>query len=153
MCNGTPGDDEMTGTSSTDYIYADGGNDTLRGLGAFDDLRGGPGNDTLDGGGGNDQYNVYDINWGSDRISADSSAAKDWLIFQIPDAVIVDLKPSSARAEVTSCPTRSTSPRMWLSSGSRPEPAATPSGATTSTTTSRVLAATTPWPVARATTG
>jgi Ca2+-binding RTX toxin-like protein len=57
LCQGTTGDDTLTGTGATDYLYADGGNDTLRGLGAFDDLRGGPGNDTLDGGGGSDQYN------------------------------------------------------------------------------------------------
>ena len=50
-CDSTTGDDEMTGTSGTDYIYAREGNDTLRGLAKFDDLRGGPGNDTLDGGG------------------------------------------------------------------------------------------------------
>ena len=42
LCEGTTGDDEMTGTSATDYMYAKEGNDTLRGLGAFDDLRGGP---------------------------------------------------------------------------------------------------------------
>jgi Ca2+-binding RTX toxin-like protein len=103
LCEGTTGDDEMTGTSNTDYIYAREGNDTLRGLGKFDDLRGGPGNDTLDGGGGNDQYNVYDNNWGADRISADSSGAKDWLIFQISSgALTIDLKPSTTKAEVTS---------------------------------------------------
>ncbi len=62
LCQGTSGDDAMTGTSATDNLYAGAGNDTLRGLGAFDDLRGGPGNDTLDGGGGNDQYNIYDTN-------------------------------------------------------------------------------------------
>lgn len=103
LCEGTTGDDEMTGTSNTDYLYAKEGNDTLRGLGKFDDLRGGPGNDTLDGGGGNDQYNVYDDNWGADRISADSSGAKDWLIFQISaGALDIDLKPSTTRAEVAS---------------------------------------------------
>jgi len=103
LCQGTTGDDAMTGTSATDYLYADAGNDTLRGLGAFDDLRGGPGNDTLDGGGGNDQYNIYDTNWGADRISADSSGAEDWLIFQIAAVgVTVDLIPSPDRDEVFS---------------------------------------------------
>ena len=51
-CDGTTGDDEMTGTSATDHMYANAGNDTLRGLGGFDDLRGEAGNDNLDGGGG-----------------------------------------------------------------------------------------------------
>jgi serralysin len=93
----------MTGTSATDYIYAKEGNDTLRGLGAFDDLRGGPGNDDLDGGGGNDQYNIYDNNWGADRISGDSSGAEDWLIFQISSgALTIDLTPSPDRPEVSS---------------------------------------------------
>ncbi len=54
----------MSGTGSTDYLYAKEGNDTLRGFAAFDDLRGGPGNDNLNGGGGNDQYNFYEDNWG-----------------------------------------------------------------------------------------
>ena len=103
VCEGTTGDDEMTGTSSTDYMYAKEGNDTLRGLGAFDDLRGGPGNDDLDGGRGNDQYNVYDNNWGTDRISGDRSGAEDWLIFQISSgALTIDLVPSPGRAEVSS---------------------------------------------------
>ncbi len=103
LCQGTSGDDAMTGTSATDNLYAGAGNDTLRGLGAFDDLRGGPGNDTLDGGGGNDQYNIYDTNWGADRISADSSGAEDWLIFQIAAVgVTVDLIPSPDRDEVFS---------------------------------------------------
>ena len=102
LCEGTTGDDAMTGTSGTDYLYAKEGNDTLRGLGAFDDLRGGPGNDNLDGGGGNDQYNFYDIDWGVDRISGDSSGSQDWLIFQIPVAVTIDLVPSPDRPEVTS---------------------------------------------------
>jgi Ca2+-binding RTX toxin-like protein len=103
LCEGTTGDDEMTGTSGTDYIYAKEGNDTLRGLGAFDDLRGGPDNDDLDGGGGSDQYNVYDNNWGADRISGDSSGAEDWLIFQITSgALTIDLIPSRDRPEVSS---------------------------------------------------
>ena len=38
-CEGTTADDEMTGTSNTDHIYAKEGNDTLRGLERFDDLR------------------------------------------------------------------------------------------------------------------
>jgi Ca2+-binding RTX toxin-like protein len=103
LCEGTTGDDEMTGTSGTDYLYAKEGNDTLRGLGAFDDLRGGPGNDDLDGGGGNDQYNIYDNNWGVDRISGDSGGAKDWLIFQISSgALTIDLTPTSGQPEVSS---------------------------------------------------
>jgi len=105
LCEGTTGDDEMTGTSGTDYIYAKEGNDTLRGLGAFDDLRGGPGNDDLDGGRGNDQYNIYDNNWGADRISGDASGAEDWLIFQLSataGALTIDLVPSPDRDEVSS---------------------------------------------------
>jgi Ca2+-binding RTX toxin-like protein len=102
-CPGTTGHDAMTGTSGTDYLYADEGNDTLRGLGAFDDLRGEEGNDDLNGGGGNDQYNFSEVNWGADRISADSSGAEDWLIFHIASgAVTVDLIPSPNRNEVSS---------------------------------------------------
>jgi Ca2+-binding RTX toxin-like protein len=103
LCEGTTGDDEMTGTSGTDYLYAKEGNDTLRGLGAFDDLRGGPGNDDLDGGRGNDQYNVYDNNWGVDRISGDGGGAEDWLIFQISSgALTIDLIPTAGQPEVSS---------------------------------------------------
>lgn len=105
LCEGTTGDDEMAGTSETDHMYAKEGRDTLRGLGKFDDLRGGPGNDNLDGGGGNDQYNFYEDNWGVDRISGDSSGAKDWLIFhrsQTAGALTIDLVPSPDRAEVSS---------------------------------------------------
>lgn len=102
VCEGTTGDDEMTGTSATDYLYAKEGNDTLRGRGAFDDLRGGPGNDNLDGGGGNDHYNFYEDNWGADRISADSSGAEDWLIFFTSGSLTIDLKPSPDRPEVSS---------------------------------------------------
>ena len=105
LCEGTTGNDEMTGTSETDYMYAKEGNDTLRGLGKFDDLRGGPGNDDLDGGAGNDQYNIYDNNWGADRISGDASGAEDWLIFQLSAAagpLTIDLVPSPDRPEVSS---------------------------------------------------
>jgi len=103
LCEGTTGDDEMTGTGETDYLYAKEGNDTLRGLGAFDDLRGGPGNDDLNGGGGNDQYNFYENNWGADRISGDRSGPEDWLIFQISSgALTIDLVPSRDRDEVSS---------------------------------------------------
>src|SRR5215218_5918227 len=94
LCNGTSGDDEMTGTSGIDDMYAKEGNDTLRG---------GPGNDDLDGGGGNDQYNIYDDDWGADRISGDASGAEDWLIFQISSgALTIDLVPSPNRPEVSS---------------------------------------------------
>ena len=105
LCEGTTGDDEMTGTSETDHMYAKEGRDTLRGLGKFDDLRGGPGNDNLDGGGGNDQYSFYEDNWGVDRISGDSSGAKDWLIFhrsQTAGALTIDLVPSPDRPEASS---------------------------------------------------
>ena len=103
VCEGTTGDDEMIGTSNTDYIYAREGNDILRGSGSFDDLRGGPGNDDLDGGRGSDQYNIYDNNWGMDRISGDLSGAKDWLIFQISSgALTIDLIPTSGQPEVSS---------------------------------------------------
>ena len=36
-CDGTTEDDEMTGTSGTDHMYAKVGKDTLRGLERFDD--------------------------------------------------------------------------------------------------------------------
>jgi hypothetical protein len=104
-CDGTTGDDEMTGTVGTDHMYAKEGNDTLRGLGRFDDLRGGPGNDNLDGGGGNDQYNIYEGDWGVDRISGDSSGTNDWLIFhrsETAGALAIDLVPSPNRPEVSS---------------------------------------------------
>lgn len=106
LCEGTAGDDQMTGTNSTDYLYAKEGNDTLRGLGAFDDLRGGPGNDNLNGGGGNDQYNFYEDNWGRDLISADGAGTEDWLIFFTSGALTVDLIPSPDRPEVSSGPNR-----------------------------------------------
>jgi Ca2+-binding RTX toxin-like protein len=103
LCEGTTGNDKMTGTDRTDYIYAKEGNDTLRGLESFDDLRGGPGNDDLDGGRGSDQYNVYDTNWGADVISGDAGGSEDWLIFQISAVpLMVDLVPKSGRAEVSS---------------------------------------------------
>jgi Ca2+-binding RTX toxin-like protein len=103
LCNGTTGDDEIIGTSGIDCLYAKEGNDTLRGLGAFDDLRGGSGNDDLDGGRGNDQYNIYDNNWGVDRISGDSGGAEDWLIFQISSgALTIDLTPTPGQPEVSS---------------------------------------------------
>jgi Ca2+-binding RTX toxin-like protein len=103
LCEGTTGDDEMIGTSSNDNIYAKEGNDILHGGGSFDDLRGGPGNDDLDGGRGNDQYNIYDNNWGVDRISGDLAGAKDWLIFQISSgALTIDLTPTPGKPEVSS---------------------------------------------------
>jgi Ca2+-binding RTX toxin-like protein len=102
-CQGTSGNDKMTGTAKTDHLYAEEGNDTLRGLGSFDDLRGGPGNDDLDGGRGDDQYNVYDTNWGVDVISGDAGGSEDWLIFQISAVPLtVDLVPKPGRAEVSS---------------------------------------------------
>ena len=54
-------------------------------------------------GGGNDQYNIYDNNWGVDRISGDSGGAEDWLIFQISSGVLtIDLTPTSGQPEVSS---------------------------------------------------
>jgi hemolysin type calcium-binding protein len=103
-CDGTTGDDEMTGTSETDDIYAKEGNDTLRGLEKIDDLRGGPGNDNLDGGGGNDTYSFYEDDWGVDRISGDSSGTQDSLVIgsATAGALVIDLVPSPHRVEVSS---------------------------------------------------
>src|SRR5215204_261274 len=89
-CNGTKGDDQITGTTDADTISARGGNDQISALDANDTLRGQGGtytingqlgndilsggldNDTMDGGDGNDRYKFSD-NFGPDRIEADSS--------------------------------------------------------------------------------
>ena len=47
-------DEEITGSSGQDYIYAGAGNDLVYGLGGVDDLRGEAGADTLFGGSEND---------------------------------------------------------------------------------------------------
>ncbi len=52
--NGTPGDDNLPGTSGPDRIFGFTGDDTLNGNAGNDRLFGGAGSDTLNGGGGND---------------------------------------------------------------------------------------------------
>jgi hypothetical protein len=51
---GTPGDDDITGTIGKDVICGEGGNDTISGLGGSDVIITGAGNDHIDGGTGND---------------------------------------------------------------------------------------------------
>jgi hypothetical protein len=51
---GTPGDDELIGTSAIDVIDARGGDDVIRGLGDADLICGGGGEDVLRGGSGDD---------------------------------------------------------------------------------------------------
>jgi Ca2+-binding RTX toxin-like protein len=126
VCNGTTGDDQMTGTGETDYMYAMGGNDTLLGLGSYDDLRGGPGDDRLDGGRGNDQYNTYEYPWGTDVITGDAGGSEDWLIFHIgPNAVTIDLVPRPGVPEVSSgASTINIRPKVvieWVQAGPLPD--------------------------------
>ncbi|MEO1211196.1 MAG: cadherin domain-containing protein, partial [Cyanobacteria bacterium J06638_20] len=52
---GTPGDDVINGSSSSDLITGIEGNDTLNGLDGDDFITGGDGDDTIDGGNNNDQ--------------------------------------------------------------------------------------------------
>jgi Ca2+-binding RTX toxin-like protein len=57
LINGTPGNDNLTGTSSNDIINGSEGDDVLTGLRASDILNGGDGNDILSGGKGFDTLN------------------------------------------------------------------------------------------------
>ena len=54
---GTKGDDILTGTNKSDYIFGKKGDDTLEGLNGNDLIRGGGGRDTLKGSKGNDYLN------------------------------------------------------------------------------------------------
>jgi Ca2+-binding RTX toxin-like protein len=86
-CQGTNGDDLMTGTDATysngidvyfwgDKSFGYGGNDTLNARGGPDELDGGPGNDKLFGGEGDDKLigrdgkNYLSGGPGNDRINA-----------------------------------------------------------------------------------
>jgi Ca2+-binding RTX toxin-like protein len=115
FCNGTIGDDTMTGTDRTytisdgvdsiswgDKIFGSGGNDTLNALGGPDDLNGGPGTDKLDGGAGDDRY-LFTGSWGVDTITADASG-NDSIVFSLAStqALVVDLVASSFRDEAKS---------------------------------------------------
>jgi Ca2+-binding RTX toxin-like protein len=82
---GTNGNDNITGTSTSDNIFGLDGNDTLSGLGGSDNIYGGNGNDSLNGGDGDD-YFTNDagndtINGGSgiDHYHADYSSASSGL--------------------------------------------------------------------------
>jgi Tol biopolymer transport system component len=57
VINGTPGNDNLTGTSGNDIINGSEGDDLLTGLRANDVLNGGDGNDILTGGKGSDYLN------------------------------------------------------------------------------------------------
>jgi Tol biopolymer transport system component len=57
VINGTPGNDNLTGTSGNDIINGSEGDDVLTGLRASDVLNGGDGNDILYGGKGSDTLN------------------------------------------------------------------------------------------------
>jgi hypothetical protein len=57
VINGTPGDDNLSGTSGNDIINGSEGDDVLTGLRANDVLNGGDGNDILYGGKGSDTLN------------------------------------------------------------------------------------------------
>jgi len=57
VINGTPGNDNLTGTSGNDIINGSEGDDVLTGVRASDVLNGGDGNDILSGGKGSDTLN------------------------------------------------------------------------------------------------
>src|SRR5919202_965372 len=57
VINGTPGNDNLTGTGGKDIINGSEGDDLLTGLRASDVLNGGDGNDILDAGKGSDTLN------------------------------------------------------------------------------------------------
>ena len=57
VINGTPGNDNQTGTSGSDIINGSEGDDVLTGLRGNDVLNGGDGNDILSGGKGSDTLN------------------------------------------------------------------------------------------------
>jgi len=112
-CQGTSGDDTMTGSDAVyntgdwgsahgDIINSLGGSDTLNARGAADDLNGGIGNDKLDGGEGDDTYR-FTGSWGVDTITADASG-NDSIVFSLAStqALVVDLVASSFRDEAKS---------------------------------------------------
>jgi len=72
VINGTPGNDNLTGTTGNDIINGSEGDDVLTGLRASDVLNGGDGNDILSGGKGSDTLNGGD---GNDIL--EGSAGKD----------------------------------------------------------------------------
>ncbi|AVQ71321.1 hemolysin [Microcystis sp. MC19] len=82
---GTPGNDNITGTSGDDRIYGLDGNDTLSGLGGDDKIYGGNGNDSLDGGDGYDYFtndagnDTINGGSGTDRYEVDYSSASSGL--------------------------------------------------------------------------
>jgi Tol biopolymer transport system component len=72
VINGTPGNDNLTGTSGNDIINGSEGDDVLTGLRASDVLNGGDGNDFLYGGKGSDT-----LNGGLGNDILEGSAGKD----------------------------------------------------------------------------
>ncbi|GCL48869.1 hemolysin-type calcium-binding region protein [Microcystis aeruginosa NIES-3804] len=82
---GTNGNDNITGTSTSDNIFGLDGNDTLSGLGGNDNIYGGNGNDSLDGGDGSDYFtndagnDTINGGSGTDRYEVDYSSASSGL--------------------------------------------------------------------------
>ncbi|REJ50440.1 MAG: calcium-binding protein [Microcystis flos-aquae DF17] len=82
---GTNGNDNITGTSTSDNIFGLDGNDTLSGLGGNDNIYGGNGNDSLDGGDGSDYFtndagnDTINGGSGTDRYKVDYSSASSGL--------------------------------------------------------------------------
>ncbi len=82
---GTNGNDNITGTSTSDNIFGLDGNDTLSGLGGSDNIYGGNGNDSLNGGDGSDYFtndagnDTINGGSGTDRYNANYSNASSGL--------------------------------------------------------------------------
>lgn len=78
------GNDNITGTSSYDYLLGMDGNDLISGLGESDLISGGNGKDTLRGGDGNDL-----IAGGNDRDSLDGGNQNDYLYGEDGNDIII----------------------------------------------------------------
>ncbi|MEX0832551.1 MAG: calcium-binding protein [Actinomycetota bacterium] len=73
-CDGTPQDDQITGSESSDQIRGFERNDDIWGNGSNDTISGGPNRDTISGGNGGDRLRG---NAGLDDLTGD--AGLDWL--------------------------------------------------------------------------
>ena len=74
IMRGTDGEDSMTGSDESDFIYGDDGNDTMRGYVGDDSIYGGAGDDTIHGDDGNDGLYGHG---GNDTIYG--GAGDDWI--------------------------------------------------------------------------